>query len=143
MKIIALSGVPGVGKSTIARMVAKEIGASVISISDSVKKHRVSSVMDISRNTRIVDIKDLQKVVTRQIAALQLNRKIAKSDDLVIIEGHMAHLLDFRKIASCCLVIILRCDPFVLKKRLKKRGWSAKKINDNILTEVLDIIPAE
>ncbi|MFH0836997.1 MAG: hypothetical protein V1870_02620, partial [Candidatus Aenigmatarchaeota archaeon] len=37
----------------------------------------------------------------------------------------------------------MRCDPFVLKKRLKKRGWSAKKINDNILTEVLDIIPAE
>ena len=154
MRIIAISGSPGVGKSTIAKMLAKRLNAHVISISDLVRKHKVQSIMDRKRRTRAVDIKDLQRAVDKEIkkiASFHSDKiKITKSSaklvtgkitkpfhGLVIIEGHMSHLL------KADIVFILRCDPFVLKKRLKKRKWPEKKINENVLAEMLDIIPAE
>ncbi|MBI5332843.1 MAG: adenylate kinase family protein [Candidatus Aenigmarchaeota archaeon] len=194
LKIIAISGSPGVGKSTIAKALAKKLGAHVISISELVKKRKLGS-LDRKRQTRIVDIKDLQKAVENEITKFHKSVRLSlasrcsviiaslhsdkiKKDLVIIIEGHMAHLLDvkriryihrsetddittaesfyiripsvkisgmldFKKISSPCSVIILRCDPFVLEKRLKKRGWTARKIKENILAEMLDIIPAE
>ena len=40
-------------------------------------------------------------------------------------------------------VIILRCDPFVLKERLDERDYSKEKIMENLEAEALNIIYME
>jgi adenylate kinase len=59
------------------------------------------------------------------------------SNGLIFIEGHSSHLLKVDK------VIILRCHPKYLKRRLESKGWSTKKIKENVEAEALDIILCE
>jgi len=37
-------------------------------------------------------------------------------------------------------VVVLRCHPEELKKRLAKKGWSEKKMRENLEAEALDIV---
>jgi adenylate kinase len=56
-----------------------------------------------------------------------------ENDDLglVIIEGHLSHFLDLDAI------IILRCNPIELEKRLATRGYSDQKIRANTEWELI------
>ena len=49
------------------------------------------------------------------------------------VEGHFAHLL------SCDRVVVLRCRPDELKKRLMKRNYRIQKIRENAEAEALDV----
>jgi adenylate kinase len=40
-------------------------------------------------------------------------------------------------------VIILRCHPRVLRKRLEKKKWRKQKIQENVEAETLDVILSE
>jgi adenylate kinase len=40
-------------------------------------------------------------------------------------------------------VIVLRCNPLTLKKRLRNRGWSEEKVLENVEAEVVDTILME
>lgn len=122
--IIAISGVPGTGKSIIAKSLAKEMNANLISIKKLLSE--IPHKYDRKRRTKIIDTKDLQKAV---------NKKIIKGTN--VIEGHLSHLL------KSDIVIILRCNPKELNKRLKKRGWSELKIRENVQAEILDEITIE
>lgn len=54
-----------------------------------------------------------------------------------VIEGHLSHLLDPD------IIILLRCNPEILKKRLEHRGYSAEKLRENLEAEVVDVILEE
>ncbi len=49
------------------------------------------------------------------------------------VEGHIAHLL------PCDRIVILRCRPDELKKRLAQRKYPEKKIRENAEAEALDV----
>lgn len=121
--IVSISGTPGTGKTRVARLLAKRLNANLISL----KALKVPYEYDKKRRTRIVDIKDLQGAVNRKLARDRIN----------IIEGHLSHLL------KSGTVIVLRTNPLVLEKRLKKRKWNKSKIKENVLAEFLDEITAE
>ena len=63
-------------------------------------------------------------------------RNLSKKEG--IFEGHTAHFL-----SNIDQVIILRCDPFVLKERLAERNYSKEKIMENLEAEALNIIYME
>jgi adenylate kinase len=48
-----------------------------------------------------------------------------------VIDGHLSHLLPVEAI------IILRCHPEVLRKRLEERGYSPEKVQANVEIELL------
>jgi len=121
--IISISGSPGTGKSEVAKLLAKKMDANLLSIKTLIKGMKCS--YDKQRKTKIVDIKELQRIV---------DKKLEKTN---IIEGHLAHLL------KSDIIIILRTNPAILKRRLSKRNWSKKKIEENIQAEILDSIPIE
>jgi adenylate kinase len=55
-----------------------------------------------------------------------------------IVEGHFAHFIPDAK-----GVIVLRCRPDVLRKRLNARGYSESKVSENVEAEILDVILIE
>jgi adenylate kinase len=123
--IIAVSGTPGAGKTAISEELAALMDANQISITELSKK--IPHGYDRKRKSRIIDIKVLQREINRKIIKGRIN----------IIDGHLSHLL------KSDIVIIIRCNPRVLKMRMEKKGWPAAKIRENIEAELLDQITIE
>jgi adenylate kinase len=124
--VITISGTPGTGKTCVAKELAKLLGANVISVSKLVKERKITGAYDKKRKAVIVDLETLRKIIKKNL-----------KQGISIIDGHMSHLVpaDF--------VIILRCDPRVLRKRLSTRGYNRGKICENIDAELTDVITAE
>ena len=108
--IIAISGTPGVGKHTVAKILANELNYKILDISNEIKRKEI----DISLMNRIIS-------------------KIVEENSIIV--SHLSHFLTDRRIS---IFVILRCRPDILKRRLEERGYSKKKIHDNILFEALD-----
>jgi len=124
---IGLSGTPGTGKTSVAKYLQKT-GYTIVRLNDLAINQGYVDGIDKTRNTKLIDIQKLNRFI----------RKRYSTKDLVFFEGHMAHLLQ-----SIEKVIILRCHPQKLTKRLQKKGWKTKKIKENIEAETLDIILCE
>ena len=125
--IVALSGTPVTGKSSVSTLLQKE-GYDIVDFNRlSIEKGFIVGI-DKERNSKIVDIDRLNDYINK-------NRK---TKDIVFIEGHAAHLL-----RTADKVMILRCHPKKLKKRLEEKGWNQKKIKENIEAEILDVVLCE
>lgn len=114
----SLSGTPGTGKTAVASLL-EEKGYKILRITDLISDFSVG--FDKERNSSIID-ED------------KLNKYILTIKDDMIVEGHISHLLNTEG------VIILRCHPNELIKRLEKKKWNAVKIKENLEAEALDII---
>lgn len=60
MKIF-LTGTPGVGKTTVSKLLAKKLSAKVININELVKEKSLYIGLDEKRNSVIVDLKNYVK----------------------------------------------------------------------------------
>ncbi|KXB02771.1 hypothetical protein AKJ43_00615 [candidate division MSBL1 archaeon SCGC-AAA261D19] len=124
--VIAVSGTPGTGKSDFAQYLVKELGAKLISLDEIIEE---SGAYELDPDgTRVVDPEDLCE---------DIKRVIAREDRPVLIDGLLSHLLPTEMISQ---VVVLRTNPEVLEKRLRKRGYSEKKLQDNLEAEALGII---
>jgi len=120
-RIIAVTGTPGTGKTTFSKKFGEKIGATIIDISDVVDSGGIKTKVDAKRDTKIVDVDELKKIV---------KNKIKKIKNDVIICGHLSHLLPVTHI------IVLRTDPLVLEIRMKTRWKSKAKIMENLEAEL-------
>ncbi|MGN6622568.1 MAG: adenylate kinase family protein [Candidatus Nitrosocosmicus sp.] len=127
MKII-ISGTPGVGKHTVSIELSKMWnGFSILDIN----KVILSKNLFISSESK--NEIDLKKTFDL-LKSLLFTKEYHNS----IIVGHLApyvidpSLIDF--------VVILRRNPFELKKVYQERSYSKKKIHDNLVSEILGII---
>ena len=125
--IIAITGTPGTGKTVVAQILSKSIKADLIDIKK--ESLHISYSYDKKRKSKEIDIELLQKAIDKKISASKSN--------IILLESHLAHFL------KSDIIIILRTDPIALEKRLKKRGWNAGKIRENIEAEILDVITME
>jgi len=119
--LIALTGTPGTGKTTIAKKLEDEYKVVYLKdFKDAVLYH------DEDRDADVVDIEYLKEKVDKM-----------KDDEIIILEGHYAHEM------SVDMVIVLRCHPDELRKRLENRGYSEKKIMENLEAEAMGLITEE
>ena len=51
----------------------------------------------------------------------------------IIIDGHVSHLLDVD------YIVVLRCNPEIISKRLEERNYNKNKIKENVEAEILDV----
>jgi adenylate kinase len=127
MKIV-LSGTPGVGKHTISTELSRML--EYLPILD-INKIILSENLFVSYTTK--NEIDVNKTFNL-LKSLLFTKEYANS----IIVGHLAPyvidplLIDF--------AVILRRNPFELKKVYERRSYSEKKINDNLVSEILGII---
>jgi len=111
---IAISGTPGVGKTTIAERLAKKLNYRLISVNNLAEKLDAYTGYDKKRQAKILDMDKLKK-------------ELQKIKENIIIEGHASHEFPVD------IVIILRCEPPILEKRLKERyPKNPEKIKENI-----------
>jgi adenylate kinase len=123
--LIAITGTPGVGKSTFSKKLASELGDSdLIEINDLVDKHELYSGKD-EFGTKIVNLGKLNKI---------LSGELGKRRKHVILVGHLAPELRLRY----DIAIVLRCDLKKLVKRLERRDYPREKLAENIISEALD-----
>ena len=114
---IAVTGTPGVGKTSACALITR---MRVVHVNNLVEELGLVSGYDRARRTQEVDVPRLAKAV-------------AKMEGDMILEGHFSHLL------GPDVAIVLRCSPRVLEKRLKKKGWTEKKIRENVEAEAVDV----
>lgn len=126
---ICITGTPGVGKTKIARALAKKLGYKRLDLNAAIKKEKLCSGYDKIRKCWIADMRKVNKYV---------NEKTKQGN--FIIDSHLAHLLQKRIVD---IVIVLRCEPSELKKRLKRKKWSQVKINENYEAELIGLIAWE
>ncbi len=119
--IILITGTPCVGKSTIAKLLAEKINGEIIDLKQIAKKHKIAEEKDIV----IIDETKINSVVKKEIE----KRKN------YVIPSHLSQHVS-PEIADYCFV--LRCNPEILKERLKKRNYSKDKVEENVLCEILD-----
>ncbi len=124
-KLVALTGVPCVGKSTIANLLATHRDIRVINLNKLIIE-RFS--LRSEEGDRIADIEGLERYV-RDI----------KTVETVILEGHISHLLPVE------IAIVLRCEPKLLYKRLLRRydQENRHKILENLEAEIIGVITWE
>jgi len=129
--IICITGVPGVGKSNVAKKLAEQINAILIDIYDFAIKNNLYEEYDEAEQTYMVDENKLFQEIDNYIR--NLNNKY------IIIEGNFAHLYD-----KGDLYIVIKTDPNILYERLsKERDYSYNKIFTNIWAMNLEVIEDE
>jgi len=122
---ISISGIPATGKTEIAKLLSKKLNYNLISINELAEELDAFVGYDKKTESRILDIGKLEKEI-----------KKLKGD--LILEGHTAHLF------PADIVIVLRCNPEILKKRLDKRYPSNPfKVRENLEAEILGVITSE
>jgi adenylate kinase len=124
---VALTGTPGTGKSAVATLLQLK-GFTIVRLNELAVETKSVDGFDKKRDTKLVDITKLNNYI----------KKHYKTDELVFFDGHIAHLL-----RSMDKIIILRCHPQHLRKRLATKGWKEEKIQENIDAETIDVILCE
>jgi adenylate kinase len=113
---IAVTGTPGVGKTMVAAHVSDTLKIEHIDVSQTASK--MGAVIKKEEGSLVVDTDILRENLQKM--------------DNIIIDSHFAEVFDVD------FVFVLRCEPKILYERLRKRGYSEKKIKENVLAEMLD-----
>ena len=117
MQKYALTGTPGTGKTSVSKL----LNEKVISLSNYYEKASEGKTRD---GEWLVDIGKLNQIL-----------ETSKSN---LFEGNFAHKLD-----NIDKIIVLRCDPNILKERLEERGYNKEKVMENIEAEAIGLIFSE
>ncbi len=120
---LVITGNPGVGKHTSAKIIAENINAEIIDINDVAIDNNA-----IGKNTDLGFEVDVKRLV-------RLLEKLLKIKGNLVIVGHLAPYV--LKPSGISLVAVLRRSPYELEKTLKKRGYSVDKVRENVASEIL------
>ncbi|MFC7195217.1 adenylate kinase family protein [Halosimplex aquaticum] len=125
---VAVTGTPGTGKTTAVERVAADADGpaadlDVIHLNDVIHEEDFVVEHDEERDSAVADLDALADY-------------LAGRED-VLFESHLAHHFGADR------VVVLRCHPEELERRLTDRGEPAAKAAENAESEALDVILAE
>ena len=130
MTLYALTGTPGTGKSSVSEELRSR-GYDVVDGKRFIIEQGLMGELDEARDTHEVDLDLLNDALE------PFREPFRSSGDLVILDSHLSHFMDSHGI------IVLRCAPDVLARRLEARGYGPDKVRENVQAEVLDVILCE
>jgi adenylate kinase len=113
VRSIGVIGTPGCGKTTLC----SELGLPVISMRDYAEENNC--------------LGEIGKDGAAEIDVEKLSATWINPAKLTLLDGHLAHYIPVDAL------IVVRCDPNVLRARLIDRGYSEEKIRANVEVEML------
>ncbi len=127
-RVILVTGTPCVGKTVISRLLASRLNGLHIDLAELVKQEELTSGVDEARETLIADMEKVSERV-REI--------IRDREEDVIVDGHYA--VNVVPVEDVHLVFVLRRHPDELKTCMENRGFTNKKLWENLAAEILDV----
>jgi adenylate kinase len=127
-RALVVVGSPGVGKSSISRLLATHLKGRCINVGDLVKDEDLDSGVDKQRDTLIADVER----VAEKIAVI-----IQDVEGYVVVEGHFA--MDVVREEDVVFAFVLRRNPDELRDALEQRKYAKEKIAENVAAEILDV----
>lgn len=126
---ILITGTPGTGKSTLGTELAERCNLNYINVGELAKANSLYEGWDDDYNCPILDE---DKVID------ELEEQMQKGGN--VVEYHSCEFFPERWFHA---VFVLRTDNTVLYNRLQNRGYSGKKLEDNIQCEIFQTILEE
>ena len=120
--IIAVTGTPGVGKTTVSKLLAEKLGYDYVSLRDYAIKR------GIGEGTEELEV---------EVDELAYNFERDFEGKNVVVDGHLSHFL------PADIVVVLRAHPKLIGERLTERGYSREKVGENVEAELVDVILVE
>ena len=117
--LVGITGTPGTGKTSVAEALRKR-GIDVLDLKTTVAPFILEH--DEEMGADVVDVE-------------------AWAEEHTFLEGYVEGAISH--FLPCEKIIVLRCRPDVLAKRLAPRGYSSAKIRENAEAEALDVILIE
>ncbi|KAF8948314.1 hypothetical protein BGZ47_005616 [Haplosporangium gracile] len=126
---ILITGTPGTGKTTTSEMAAEAAGLTHINVGDLVKAKSLHEGLDTEYDSYILDE---DKLIDEMEEMMRPGGKI--------VDFHTCEIFPERWFD---LVVVLRTDNGLLYPRLESRGYNAKKINENMECEIMQVVLEE
>jgi len=127
-KIIVVTGTPGVGKTVVSKLLASKLNAFHINLGELVKRERLWSDLDETRQTLVADMPRLSRRVQKIMAGCGRD---------IVLDGHYA--VDVVPASDIDKVFVLRREPEELRRSLLKKGFKDRKLKENLAAEILDV----
>lgn len=128
-RVILVTGTPCVGKTSVARLLASELDAFYVNLTELALHENLVSCKDEERGSIIVDENRMRRKI----------REIVEDYDKseIIVDGHYAVSVVPKELTTH--VFVLRRDPVELRKLMEQCGFSGRKLWENLASEILDI----
>jgi adenylate kinase len=120
---LIITGSPGVGKTSAARIIGKKLGCAVLN----------EKQLALENGIGKFDAEEDELVIPLQPFARALNA-LFSGEKSVIVEGHL--LCEIKSKAD--FAALIREDPSILEERLRARGYGEEKVQDNVFCESTD-----
>ncbi len=127
MKILLVGGTPCTGKSSVSELLGKKLGRPVVDIGQIALDNECISEYDADRETSVID---------EDCLAQAISDYLEEEEHDLIIEGHYVDLIPGGLVER---VFILRTHPDELALRLRNRGYSKQKVNENVESEIFGV----
>lgn len=121
--LIAITGTPGVGKTTTAKLLAEKLGYEYVSVKELALEWRVG---EKTGEEVEIDVDALARRFGREFRGRN-----------AVVDGHLSHFLPVD------IVVVLRLHPLEVARRLRERGYAVKKLAENVEAELVDVCLVE
>jgi adenylate kinase len=120
---VVVTGTPGTGKTSAVEALGTDTNLEIVHLNDLIREEDLWTERDEGRDSLVAD--------------LDAVRERLDGREGLLIESHLAHHLEADR------VVVLRCHPEELERRLRERGESEAKAEENAESEALDVILSE
>ncbi len=129
-RVILVAGVPGTGKSVVSSRLSRILGCRTLGLSVFVLERGLWVSYDAERRSFVID----EDGLVRELERLEWS--------CMIVDTHWVE--PFIKAGyQVEHVILLRCNPRELIRRLERRGWPPRKVAENVESELLGVLVGE
>ena len=127
--LIAVTGTPGVGKTTLSKMISSDFKLKHIDFEGLLIENKLYIEYDESSGSYVIDADRARDYFN----SLSFEDAVLDGHNVILI--YPCEKIDY--------VILLRCSPYVLYDRMKRKGYADNKIIENIQAEILDIVASD